>query len=160
MLRRVISFLLLLFFTSCELFSPQTNTSNNNLQVLDSVIDYTRVDVYPIFSDCENYAETDNQKKCFETSLIEKLSTLLNENKFEVKQIVNDTTLIDVLIDNTGKAAVVKINSPTTLVRELPKLDSIIKSSIDKLPTMKPAVKRGIFVKSQYRLSIVVQTDK
>jgi len=160
MLRRVFCFLfLLLFLTSCDYFSTKTTSdSNSNLQVLDTLIDFTKVDVYPIFSDCENFSENDNQKKCFELTLTEKLSASLQENELKVKHRVNDTTLIDILIDNTGKASVVNINSPENIITQLPKLDTIIRQGIAALPTMKPAVKRGIFVNSQYRLSIIVKT--
>ena len=160
MLRRVFHFLfLLLFLTSCDYFSSTTATdSNSNLQVLDTFIDFTKVDVYPIFSDCENFSENDNQKKCFELTLTKKLSASLQENELKVKQRVNDTTLIDILIDNTGKASVVNINSPENIITQLPKLDTIIRQGIAALPTMKPAVKRGIFVNSQYRLAVVVRT--
>jgi len=159
MLRRVFYFLLvLLFLTSCDYFSPDTSTSKSNLQVLDTLIDFTKVDVYPIFSDCENFSENDNQKKCFELTLTQKLSASLNENELKVKKRVNDTTLIDILIDNTGKASVVHINSPESIVAQLPSLDTVIRQSIADLPTIKPAVKRGIFVKSQYRLAVIVKT--
>jgi len=159
MIRRAIGFfLLLLFLISCDYLSPATSVENSELQVLDTVIDYTKVDVYPIFSDCENFAENDSQKKCFEVSLIEKLSELLHKNELKVKERVNDTALIDLLIDQTGKASVVNIDSPEIITNQLPSLDSIIRHSVSALPTMKPAVKRGIFVRSQYRLAIVVKT--
>lgn len=159
MIRRAIGFfLLLLFLISCDYLSPTTTAENSELQVLDTVIDYTKVDVYPIFSDCENFAENDSQKKCFEVSLIEKLSKLLHKNELKVKERVNDTALIDLLIDQTGKATVVNIDSPEIITNQLPTLDSIIRQSVSALPTMKPAVKRGIFVRSQYRLAIVVKT--
>ena len=158
MIRRAIGFfLLLLFLISCDYLSPAT-PENSALQVLDTVIDYTKVDVYPIFSDCENFAENDSQKKCFEVSLIEKLTALLHKNELKVKERVNDTALIDLLIDQTGKASVVNIDSPEIITNQLPSLDSIIRQSVSALPTMKPAVKRGIFVRSQYRLAIVVKT--
>jgi len=159
MLRRISSFLfLLLFLTSCDYFSTSISTTKSNLQVLDTLIDFTKVDVYPIFSDCENFSENDNQKKCFELTLTEKLSVLLQENKLKVKERVNDTALVDILIDNTGKASVVDINSPENITIQLPKLDTIIRQSIAKLPTIKPALKRGVFVNSQYRLAIIVKT--
>ncbi len=151
-------FLLFIVFTSCELFSPSKSTSSSSLQVSDTVIDYTSVDVYPIFSDCENYAESNNQKECFEISITEKLAEILSENELKVKNKVNDTTAIDILIDNTGKASLVAISSPKSIIKELPNLESIIKNGINQLPTMKPALKRGMMVKSQYRLVIVVET--
>jgi len=159
MIRRVLSFLfLILFFTSCDFFSSTSTTTNNSLQLSGSVIDFTKVDVYPIFSDCENYAEEGNQKECFEQTLLEKLSEQFNKNDLKVKRAVNDSTAIDLLIDNTGKASVVKINSPESILTNFPQLDSVVRKSVTLLPTMKPAVKRGIFVRSQYRLVVLVKT--
>jgi len=158
MLRSLTFFLFLFILTSCEIFSPQTGVSKSNLQLLDTVIDYTSVDVYPIFSDCENFAESDDQKECFETSITEKLAELFLDIDLKVNKEVNDTTSIDILIDNTGKASLVNINSPKSILEELPNLESVVRKSINQLPTMKPALKRGMFVKSQYRLVIVVET--
>ncbi len=159
MLKRVASFLfLVLFFMSCDFFSTTSTTADSNLQLLDTVIDYTKVDVYPIFLDCENYAENDNQKECFERTLTQKLSELFSKNELKVKKEVNDTAFIDLLIDNTGRASVVNISAPQSIITNFPKLDTIIKQSISLLPTVKPAVKHGIFVKSQYRLVVVVKT--
>ena len=159
MLRQINAlFLVFILCTSCDYFSQNTTTSTSNLQVLDTVIDYTSVDVYPIFSDCENYAETDSQKRCFETSITEKLAEILSKNELIVNNEVNDTTSIDILIDSTGKASLMTINSPASIVQELPNLESVIREGINQLPTMKPALKRGMFVKSQYRLVIIVET--
>ena len=157
-MRYFVLILLIISIGSCDFLTPGTSSTNNDLQVLDTVIDYTKVDVYPIFTDCENYAENDDQKKCFEASLTQKLSALLNKNKLKVKERVNDTAQIDLLIDNTGRARVVEITSGESINTNLPQLDSLIRESIAQLPTIKPAVKRGIFVKSQYRVSVIVKT--
>ena len=151
-------FLIAMLCTSCTYFTSQKSGTTSNLQVLDTVIDFTSVDVYPIFSDCENFAESDSQKRCFETSITEKLAEILYKNELKVTNEVNDNTSIDILIDNTGKASLMDINSPASITEELPNLESIIRKGINQLPTMKPALKRGMFVKSQYRLVIIVET--
>ncbi|MCK0130033.1 hypothetical protein MWU59_00825 [Flavobacteriaceae bacterium F08102] len=130
----------------------------SNFKLIDTIIDCTSVDVYPIFSDCENYAESDNQKDCFETSIIEKLSAFFAEHKLVVKKKVNDVANVDILIDQSGTASTVNVDSPDIIKEQIPAFDSIVRQSIDALPSMKPAVKRGIFVKSQYRLVVVVRT--
>lgn len=158
MLRHLTFLLFVFILTSCEIFSPQSSVSESKLQLLDTVIDYTSVDVYPIFSDCENYAESDNQKECFETSITEKLAALLSDHDLKVNKEVNDMASIDILIDNTGKASLVNINSPKSIREELTNLESVIRESINQLPIIKPALKRGMEVKSQYRLVIVVKT--
>ena len=163
MLRRIFYFLfILLFLASCDTSSSKstiaTTSSKSSLQVIDTLIDFTKVDVYPIFSDCENFSENDNQKKCFERMLTQKLASLLQKSELKVKERVNDTTLIDILIDQSGKASVVNIKSPESIVNQLPKLEFIIRQSIAELPSIKPAVKRGVLVSSQYRLAIIVRT--
>lgn len=159
MIRRLASYFFVLFLlASCEYLSPTATTSNNNLQSLDTLVDFTKIDVYPIFYDCEDYSEDNNQKECFEASLSKRLSKQLNKHHLKVKEVVNDTTHINLFIDNAGKAKVVEITSPVRISKYLPNLDSIIRQSVAKLPTVKPAVKRGIFVKSQYSLSIIIKT--
>ncbi len=151
-------FLLFSFLNSCNYFNSSKVSKNNNLSVIDTVIDYTKVDVYPIFAECENFSENDNQKKCFEQTLIKKISTSIQKNKLIVTKVVNDSILIDVLIDKTGKTSIVKINQLEDIANQLPKIDSIIRQSITDLPSVKPAIKRGVFVNSQYRIAILVKT--
>lgn len=147
-----------ILMASCELFSPGASTADSSLQALDTVINYNRVDVYPIFCDCEDYGENNDQKACFEASLSNRLSELLNKNDLRVKERVNDTTRVQLFIDRTGKASVVSIESPAPVTEQLPDLDTIIKNSVARLPKIKPAVKRGIFVNSQYTLAIIIRT--
>ncbi len=158
MLRQVSKLLLVcILCTSCDYFSSQKSASNSNFQVLDTVIDYTSVDVYPIFSDCENYSENDNQKECFEASITQKLSELLSRNELRVDHEVHDKTSIDILIDQTGKASLIHVNSPQSILKELPGLEQMIRESVNGLPTMKPAIKRNMFVKSQYRMELIIE---
>ncbi|WP_123897441.1 hypothetical protein [Aureibaculum marinum] len=159
MLKRTVSFLFfILLFTSCEYFSSNSTSSKSNLEVVNTVIDFTKVDTYPIFSDCENFAENDNQKECFQNTLTQKLSESLNKADIKVQEAVNDTAWIDILIDNTGRASLVNVNSTNAIDEQIPDFKEILKVSIQRLPSMKPAVKRGIFVKSQYRMAVEVKT--
>ena len=159
MFRRIVGYLFILFLlASCEYFSPTNATSNNKLQEIDTIIDYTKIDVYPIFYDCEDFSEENDQKGCFEASLSKRLSELLNKNSLKVKKAVNDTTHIKLFIDNAGKAKILDINSPGVISQYLPSLDSVIRQIVVKLPKVKPAVKRGVFVKSQYKLSVIIKT--
>ena len=160
MLRRTLSFLFfILLCTSCEYFSSSSSLSKSNLEIAaNTFIDFTKVDTYPIFTDCENYAENDNQKECFQTTITQKLGESLSRADIKVKKAVNDTAWIDILIDNTGRASLVDIISTNTIDEQIPNFREILEQSIGRLPTMKPAVKQGILVRSQYRMAIEVKT--
>ena len=158
-LRTVAAILLILFFFSCDTTSSNTTTANN-FKVLDTIIDYTSVDMYPLFSNCQDFTEKKAQKECFENTLVERLSNSLNRIDYKVKLSINDSSYVNLLINNNGKAKVVSIDSPQIIQENIPQLDSIIKVSVDELPLLKPALKRGIPIKSQYKLAVVVRTKR
>ena len=157
MILRVLVVILLIISTSCDRSSSST-ASVQNLKLLDTVIDYTSVDVYPLFSDCQELNTKQAQKECFESALTELLSTKLKRVNYQVKESMNDSSYVDLLINSNGKTRVVAINSPLIIKNNLPQLDSIIRQSVDELPIVKPALKRGIPVKSQYKLAVIVRS--
>ena len=86
------------------------------------------------------------------------LFSLINKPELEtaiVARVIDADTLE---LSDGRKIRLLNINSPESILDQLPKLDSAIRQSIADLPTIKPAVKRGIFVNSQYRLVVIVKT--
>ncbi len=158
MMLRVLVVILVIFFISCDRSSSSAATVQN-LKLLDTVIDYSSVDVYPLFSDCQEIEDKQAQKSCFETALTDLLAEKLHRIDYKVKEIVNDSSFVDLLVNSNGKTRVVAINSPAIIRNNLPQLDSIIKQSVDELPIVKPALKRGIPVRSQYKLAVVVRSN-
>lgn len=160
MYRQFVYYLFLLFsLTACNNSNKtDTDTSENSNFKIDTVIDFTSVDVYPVFSECENYAEDTDQKECFRTTIARLLTEQLSQYEVKVKKRVNGTTWIDILIDQKGRTNLVNMNSPPNIQEQIPQLDSIVNQCVNALPSIKPAVKRGLFVKSQYRMAIEVKT--
>jgi hypothetical protein len=64
---------------------------------------------------------------------------------------------VDLLINSKGKIILETIESSQNMKILLPKLDSILRLSIDRVPNMYPAIKRGIPVTTKYRLPILIQ---
>ena len=158
MLGRVCKLLLVcLLCTSCDYFSSQKSTATTTIQLLPAVVDFTSVTKYPLFPDCNDAKEDGNRKECFETSITQKLTELLAKHELRVDREVNDKVSIDILIDLTNRASLVRINSPQIITKELPNLEEIIRESIRELPPIEPARKNGMRVKSQYRMEIIIQ---
>jgi hypothetical protein len=61
------------------------------------------------------------------------------------------------LINSKGKIILETIESSQNMKIQLPKLDSILRLSIARVPNMYPAIKRGIPVTTKYRLPILIQ---
>ncbi len=157
MISRALLLILAIVVLSCNRFSS-SRVSVENLQSLDTLIDYTSVDDYPLFSNCQEDGTKEEEKSCFEQSLTKLLETELRRYKYPVERTMNDSTFVDLLINSNGKTRVVSISSSESIQEQVPQLDSLIRQSVEQLPIIKAATKRGIPIKSQYTLAVVLRS--
>ena len=124
---------------------------------MDTIVDYSTVDVYPMFRNCENLDGEEKQELCFGTELVEQLEQLIEIKKVKGPTATYDTIYIDISIAQDNKIRITRINSSDIVRDKIPNLDSVLTASIDQLPALvQPAIKRGIPVKSKYKLPILI----
>ena len=64
---------------------------------------------------------------------------------------------MDVLIDAKGKIILDSMHSTENIKNQLPALDSVLAITVDNLPRVFAANKRGVPVATKYRLPILIQ---
>ncbi len=145
--------------TSCDRISLN-RTSLQNRVMVDTVIDYHAVDVYPLFLDCNNCDSYDKQNLCFEMELLRRLQSILAEQRIGGSLGASrDTVFVDVLVDTNGKISISEIQQDPDLEERIPHLDSLLYQSFDKLPaTIQPSLKRGIPVTTVFKLPLVLSS--
>ncbi len=154
---RVISlFLLILFSTSCEYFNFN---KKSNLQEVDTIIDFSSVDVFPTFEACKSFIDKVKKTDCFRTTIHKHISESLAKHQLEVKKPIDETIQVSVLINNKGVVSVQQISSSEMLKKEIPTIDSLITISLQDLPKLFPATKRGIPVTTQYQIPIQIHVN-
>ncbi|WP_296638298.1 hypothetical protein [Polaribacter sp.] len=152
---RVFIFLIFLFFiTSCNKIAL---TSDSNIKGLDTIVDFTSVDTYPSFTNCDSIIQKINKQNCFRTSIYTKIGEELKKHTFIIKDSINETVLVDLLIDKNGVINYQSLQASNLLKKELPKFDSLVQASVNKLSKVYPAIKRGIPVTTRYQLPIKIQ---
>lgn len=140
---------------SCDFISPNQTTLRNT-SLLDTIVDYNDVDVYPLFLDCNNCDTSEKQNLCFEMELIRRLQKITSKNSLGASDMVNDTVMVDILVDTEGKISIVKIHQTPEIEQQMPQLDSLLINSFALLPaTVQPSLKRGIPVNSMFTLPIM-----
>ena len=154
---RVIS---LLFFiivsTSCEYFNFN---KKSKLQEVDTSIDFSTVDVFPTFEACKSFIDKAEKTTCFRNTIHKHISENLAKHQLEVKNPIDETIQVSVLINNKGDVSIQKISSSEMLKKEFPAIDSLITISLQDLPKLFPATKRGIPVTTQYQIPIQIQVN-
>lgn len=147
-------FLMLLLITSCDKFSF---SKKQILQELDTIVNFSSVDTSPSFKVC--VAIIDKQKKahCFRSTIHQKIGEGLLKHEFMIKDVISEMVYVDLLISSNGQIILAAVESSENIKQQLPKLDSILTVSIAEIPSIYPAIKRGIPVSTKYRLPIVIE---
>ena len=152
MFLRFFTFLLVIIFcTSCDKLSF---TKNKDLHVLDTIVDFTSVDFSPSFKACDSLIDKTKKSDCFRKTIHQKIGEELQKHSLVIKDSIDEVVYVDVLINSKGEIIFKEITSTENLKQQLPQLDSLLKQSVQKLPAIYPAIKRGIPVTTKYRLPI------
>ena len=155
MFLRVSSFLLLfIFITSCDNFSF---SKNKNMQLLDTIVNFSSVDTSPSFKVCDSIIDKQKKTNCFRTTIHQKIGAELQKHQFVIRDSISEIVYVDLLINSNGKIVLEAMESSEEIKNKLPKLDSILRISVDKIPNVYAAIKRGIPVTTKYRLPIKIQ---
>jgi hypothetical protein len=140
-------------FSSCEYF---TKKKIDDTQRLDS-INYTSVDVSPSFKVCDSIFEKLKKEECFRTTIYEKVTKSLRNQKIKVKKEIDEIVHVIIVIDSNKGITLKSIEASQNVYTEIPEIKKIIAKSIDELPKILPATKRGIPVTTEYTLPIRIQ---
>jgi hypothetical protein len=154
MLLRVFSFLLLLLLsTSCDKFSFSKSKS---IQVLDTIVNFSSVDTSPSFKECDSIIDKRLKSNCFRTTIHQKIGAELQKHQFVISDAISEIVYVDLLINAKGKITLEAIIASEVIKSQLPQLDSILSLSVARIPSVYPAIKRGIPVTTKYRLPIKI----
>jgi hypothetical protein len=158
MFLRVFSFLILIvFFTSCDKFSYKKYSKRSAELTLDTIIDFSSVDISPSFKICDSLIDKQQKSDCFRNTIHQKIGAELKKHTFTIQDSINELVQVNLLINTKGKVVLETISSSENIKKQLPKLDSILALSITKLTAVYPAIKRGIPVTTKYKLPIRIQ---
>ncbi|MEM9364249.1 MAG: hypothetical protein AAGA43_16525 [Bacteroidota bacterium] len=151
-----ISFLGLL--AACELFVSKEEATQKLVEEELLQIDWDDVEKYPLFDACRADMPKPEQKACFVETMTTQLGKALENLEFEVQNDLNDTVLIDFLIDEHGFITIQNVEERANVLNEIENFNSEVTRRLNDLTTVAPAIKRGIPVSVRFRLPIVLNT--
>jgi hypothetical protein len=142
------------FCASCQFIKFD---KRNDALNLDTIVDFSSVDVSPTFAICDAIIDQSESIYCFRTTIHQKISEKLLQYSFQVNQSIDEVVVLRILINNKGKIVFQSLIASNMINEELPQLDSLLQRSVEGLPTIFPAIKRGIPVATQYQLPIRIR---
>lgn len=152
-------FLVFLLFNSCQYFDKQVPSEKELLQKELKSINWKEVDEYPSVVDCDKIDDKKQRQQCF----FEVLTQLIQE------KLCNDTlTMLYPELDTIEVKVTVFPNATMKFEPQFPKdsvaydkikIDSILKVRLVDFPKINPAIKRGIPVKTQFILPVILKVE-
>ena len=152
-------FILVLCLSSCDYFEKKKVNAQDIVNEELQTFNWNDVDDYPSFKACESATSKQDSKQCFENTLITHITNRLRKETIVVTENVEDTGMIKFHISETGTLAVLNIKNKEFTKEQIPNLEALLMKSIDSLPTIYPAIKRGQQVKTEFTLPIVIQVN-
>lgn len=157
---KFISLVLLIFcLTSCDYFDKKKVSTEELLSKELKTVDWNAVDEYPTFTSCDSAISKAEKKYCFETTITSHIFNQLNAKNFVVTKTIDDTLKLRIHISETGELQVLNLINTEHISTEIPKIDSLLIASLDSLPKIFPAIKRGQFVKTEFELPIIIKVN-
>lgn len=127
------------------------------MQLLDTIVNFSSVDTSPSFKVCDSIIDKQKKTNCFRTTIHQKIGAELQKHQFVIRDSISEIVYVDLLINSKGKIVLEAMDSSEEIKIKLPKLDSVLRISVDKIPNVYAAIKRGIPVTTKYRLPIKIQ---
>ncbi|MBU3822003.1 hypothetical protein KO566_08025 [Flavobacteriaceae bacterium XHP0103] len=152
-------FLLLMLFTSCEYFNVKKVSSETILQEELQTFNWNDVDEYPTFSSCDATSSKSEKKVCFEQTLTAFITNHLQKDTLVVTQDINDTISLNFRVTSKGYLILLDTEIDSLTLEEIPDIESILEESLDSLPKIYPAIKRGQQVTTEFKMPIIISVN-
>lgn len=156
--RRGLFVIALLLISSCN-FETKKISSEEVLELESRTLNWKEVDEYPAFEDCQDETELLAARECFEREVAENIYAYLSKQQPVVTESIYDTLYLYLEINSAGRPEIDSVKIDSTLNNQLPELRMWLDQSIDSLPKIYPASKRGVPVSTVFKMPIVIKAE-
>ncbi|TDO78233.1 hypothetical protein EV143_103486 [Flavobacterium chryseum] len=153
-------FLVLLFFNSCQYFEKQVPSEKELLQKELKSINWKVVDEYPSVLDCEKISDKKQRQKCFFEVMAQLIQQKLDIDSLSIMYPELDTIDVKVTVFPNATMKFEPQFSKDSVKYDTTKVDSMLQARLVDFPKVNPAIKRGVPVKTQFILPVIIKAKK
>ena len=158
-LKQYYLFLVFIFFNSCQYFDKQIPSEKELLQKELKSINWKEVDEYPSVVDCEKIEDKKQRQQCFFEVLTQLIQQKLSVDTLSILYPELDTIEVKVTVFPNATLQFEPQFPKDSVTYDKIKIDSILKARLVDFPKINPAIKRGIPVKTQFILPVILKVE-
>jgi hypothetical protein len=155
----LIVFLSVFLFNSCQYFDKKVPSEKELLQKELKAINWKEVDEYPSVADCEKIENKTQRQQCFFEYMTQLIQEKLDSDTLSIMYPELDTIEVKVTIFPNATIQFEPQFPKDSVAYDTIKIDSILKARLVDFPKVNPAIKRGIPVKTQFILPVILKVE-
>jgi hypothetical protein len=152
-------FLVIILFNSCQYFDKQVPSEKELLQKELKAINWKEVDEYPSVVDCDKIEDKKQRQQCFFEILTQLIQEKLCNDTLAMLYPELDTIEVKVTIFPNASMQFEPQFPKDSVAYDTIKIDSILKARLVDFPKINPAIKRGVPVKTQFILPVILKVE-
>lgn len=148
-----------IIFSSCQYFDKQVPSEKELLQKELKAINWKEVDEYPSVADCQKIENKIQRQQCFFEYMTQLIQQKLSVDTLSILYPELDTIEVKVTIFPNAMMQFEPQFPKDSVAYDTIKIDSILKARLVDFPKINPAIKRGIPVKTQFILPVIIKVE-
>jgi hypothetical protein len=145
---------------SCQLFDKKVPDENQLLQQELQKINWEEVDELPSVLSCDTIKDPAVKKQCFFDYLSQMIQARIGIDTLQMLYPDTDTISVKVTIFPDASLQFEPQFLKDSVAYDKIKADSILMARLANFPKVEPAIKRGIKVKTQFILPVIIKVEK
>ncbi|WP_264520330.1 hypothetical protein [Flavobacterium sp. N1994] len=158
-MKKISAILFLFVLQSCQYFEKQVPSEKELLEKQLKEINWKEVDEYPSVADCEKLSDATQRKQCFFEFLTATIQEKLAVDTLSTLFPKLDTIEVKVTVFPNATLQFEPQFPKDSVAYDTIKIDSILRARLVDFPKVNPAIKRGIPVKTQFVLPVIVKSE-
>ena len=151
--------MLLLSLCSCQYFGREVPSKEALLREKLKEIDWSQVDEYPSVAECEKIEDKALRQQCFFEFLTSQIQQKLSIDTLSILYPELDTIEVKVTVFPDARLKFEPQFPKDSVAYDTAKIDSILKARLTDFPKINPALKRGVPVKTQFILPVILKVE-
>jgi hypothetical protein len=156
----ILSLLLtLVLVSSCQYFNKQVPSEQELLQKELNSINWKEVDEFPSVFGSDTIGNKIERQQCFFEYMTQLIQHKLSVDTLSVLYPELDTIEVKVTVFPNSRLVFEPLFPKDSVAYDTVKIDSILKARLVGFPKINPAIKRGIPVKTQFILPVILKVE-
>ena len=158
-MKRALALALLTVCFSCQYLEKKVPSEQELLEQQLKEINWKEVDEFPSLVDCEKIEDKTQRNQCFFEILTQLIQEKLSIDTLSVLYPELDTIEVKVTVFPNSAMQFEPQFPKDSVAYDTVKIDSILKARLVDFPKVNPAIKRGIPVKTQFILPVILKVE-